>query len=300
MKPHISKAIVLGLLPVVSVLHSAEVQHKVTGEQAVVAGNNQQALKEALHTMDDLQNLQEPDFKKFRVFAVDAMKVCQKDDPELSLRLTAKICNALTSWNFPPADRSEASSLAYTFASRMLDKGVNIPPAIRSTLTISLLPKQLDDLRSGSGEELSQKRKEASIRWVDAVHSVESDIDPAFDVNDPQNRPFLTVPLPPGAGVGLPGVAPSAIKNPVVRKQYKDAIAQNAQKAQRLNHQTQLRLIKSYLQGPATSYLVTAYSKEPHNADELNTLLNQIKDDDFKRNVLTLVEQNLEKEKQTQ
>ena len=84
-----------------------------------------------------------------------------------------------------------------------------------------------------------------------------------------KNPPPLYPEPPPNSGISA-GFSPSAIKDPTLRKQYEDAIAENSKRFQKFQEAWQLKeLYDRYSEQIVESFIVPAYSRKPHKFDEL-------------------------------
>ena len=119
------------------------------------------------------------------------------------------------------------------------------------------------------GDSWMALRKHHAQLWLHAWQRLGSSIDPSVDINEVLP---LHPPLPPG--VDLPeGVAPEAIKDPALRKQYEDAIRDHNQRAERIITQRRVRKLYDSFSKDAERYLIVAYSSPPSNIEELRQLL---------------------------
>jgi hypothetical protein len=98
-------------------------------------------------------------------------------------------------------------------------------------------------------------------------------IDPTFDVNNPGGV-MMNVPPPPGVP-GMAGGDPAGVKDPVLRKRWEDAIAENGAKIEGQNRQFYLRDDGMRFIKVAEWSLIDAYSRPPYNTPELKRLLDE-------------------------
>jgi hypothetical protein len=114
-------------------------------------------------------------------------------------------------------------------------------------------------------------REQKARLWLDARRLVASSIDPKFDFND---RPVLNVLAPPATGLPA-GASPESIKDPKLRADYMNAIAQNSAKSKRYNDQYWLKQNTASFLREAERYLVNAYARPPEDLAELEKLLSE-------------------------
>lgn len=118
-------------------------------------------------------------------------------------------------------------------------------------------------------EAWSRYRRLATELAIHAWVRIRASLDKDFDAID---KPFRN--LAPPHETGLPsGVAPEAIKDPILRKAYEKALAHNAKKAEYYNKQSQLRKLDSDFSEKVERYLEEIYTRPPLAFDELAQLL---------------------------
>ena len=121
-------------------------------------------------------------------------------------------------------------------------------------------------------EELASYRQKGTERFFHAWQRMENAIDPNWDPND---IPVLNVSPPKGIGIiGIPGMSPELIKDPVLRAEYEEAIERNRVKSKIRNEQIKLRNIKKRYYRIVEKYLTSTYSIPPYANKELDKYLN--------------------------
>ena len=239
-----------------------------------------------LKLLETFESLEGRDFNAMLAFIDQRMKQKHTNESLSSLTFAYAVCNALNTWRFTSEQTPKARQLGYDYASNLLDSVHPMPPSLSVSFTYCLLNHQIADLRDKRGDDLAQARTQAALRWIDAVRAVESEIDFSFDPDDPKNAGRLNVLPPPGSGVGVFGAGPSAVKDPVLHRQFEAAIEANRVRIQKRTEQSRLRSQQKRANSGALHYLVQAYRKQPQNLEELKTLLALVKDEEFKRKVL--------------
>jgi hypothetical protein len=137
-----------------------------------------------------------------------------------------------------------------------------------------------------------RERREKTELWLHAWRRLEKEFDPTFDVNDRKSLPAMRV-TPPFA-TGLPaGTPPSAIKDPKLRAQYEAAIADNNNKAERVNRQLPLHAHGPSFKARAERWLIQAYSQQPRRVGELKRYLQvYVRDYKARARILKRIETN--------
>jgi hypothetical protein len=127
-------------------------------------------------------------------------------------------------------------------------------------------------------EQWAADRRSKTIRWLTTWQRMEKAIDKKYDPNDPNNRPVANV-VPPLETHKPAGIAPDAIKDPVLRAQYVKAIEANKQNIKRYNEQQELKSLKWQFTRSLLEYFGQAYSIQPHNDEEVTELLGKYIED---------------------
>jgi hypothetical protein len=153
-------------------------------------------------------------------------------------------------------------------------------------LKTKLLPFIAMDLApasDGAASVWAKERSEKARLWLRAWRRLEHGLDKSFNFDD---RPRLKV--APPEGTGLPaGVSPDAVKDPQLRARYQAAIDANLEKSREYDRQFVLRFINRTFPQKAEQYLSRAYSKPPHNTEELKQYLDAyLRDEGLKKQVL--------------
>lgn len=192
----------------------------------------------------------------------------QEKDRQSFITYMSKACSLLSSYDI--GDVSKRASLLSQYGISVLKSGdLPLHYHVQFVSFLMLDPIVIDEAA------WKTLRKQKAELWLAARRRVESSVDPRFDSND---LPELNVPTPPGSG--LPnGVSPESIKDPKLRAQYEQSIAQNSTKAHKYNDQYWLKKNEQPFYENVERYLVNAYSRPPADPAELEHLLAQYVND---------------------
>jgi hypothetical protein len=117
------------------------------------------------------------------------------------------------------------------------------------------------------GEGWVKERRTRAERWLKVCKSIR-------EQNAALPKPTGTVYLNLMAPEGLrSGVAPSAVKDPILRKKYEEAIAENSKRADAHRNKRYLEDSEQSAAQRAERYLTETFSKPPFRAEELTKLL---------------------------
>lgn len=180
--------------------------------------------------------------------------------------LMLEVCNALSSTDL--GDNNQYV-LEQRFASFVLDKQLQIPPATEANLVLHL-QEDIDYVKGqvNTDEWVATRLKKAEI-WLRTWQRLNAAIDPNFDFED---LPLTNVPLPPGVP-GAAGMSPDHIKDLALRAQYQKAIDENSKKAETYRTQFTLYRTRETFAKLMETYLIRAYSRPPDNPKELEAIL---------------------------
>lgn len=107
--------------------------------------------------------------------------------------------------------------------------------------------------------------------WLDLLARFKRDIDPAFD---PDHAPTQSVMPPEINGMQLPpGVAPSAISDPALRRQYEHDIATNKTRIGQFTVQNKLHEIHAAVLDRASASIAGIHEKLGLSPEEIKTAL---------------------------
>jgi hypothetical protein len=225
--------------------------------------------------------------EEYEKFADEIQKKWSQRNKELNARLILEICGPLSSGTFPGDRRYD---VAKKYALSVLKKPEEISvemelELIGHVVTIMYTPN------SPKGEDFAQRRRKDIEVRLHAWRRLVDSIDPNWDPND---LPYLNVPLPDGVS-GVSGMNPKNIKDQTQRAEYEAAIEKNRQKAERYNEQYMLRgWLKRYPKR-AEEYIILAYSEPPFNMEELKQYLEKYKiDEKTKARITDSVQKNIE------
>lgn len=187
-------------------------------------------------------------------------------DASFYASLMLEVCNALSSTDLGD---NEQYVLEQRFASFVLDKQLDIPPATEANLVLHL-QEDIEYVNGKiNGDEWAEKRRKKAETWLRTWRRLNAAIDPNFDFKD---LPLTNVPLPPGVP-GAAGMSPNHIKDLALRAQYQKAIDENSKKAETYRTQFTLYKTRESFDKVIEAYLIRAYSRPPDNPKELETIL---------------------------
>jgi hypothetical protein len=114
------------------------------------------------------------------------------------------------------------------------------------------------------------RRRSSTQAYLRLLRTVELAEDPKFDPE--KDKSYLNISLPAGV-INLPGgVAPEAIQDPKLRKQYEDALAANAKMGDYVDREVALRQLESDVRQTMLLYLYRVYYKDSNVEAELKQL----------------------------
>jgi hypothetical protein len=174
--------------------------------------------------------------------------------------------NIINSFSTTNAERSRQTALTQKYALLALKRFEKIPVEIALPL-ITFLQVDVDTLEGSISKE--GHRREKVLLWFRGWQRLDGEIDKNFDVND---APRGNISPPPNTGLPS-GVAPSAIKDPKLRREYEIALAKNAEKTQYFHRQYKLRQLNQSFPKQAEQNIVSAYSKGHFDLEELKRFL---------------------------
>jgi len=171
--------------------------------------------------------------------------------------------------NSMASTRVDLHTSMHDLAVSVIDWPGEKPPEI--TMKLLLLLQNDPEYSSGmlKGDEWVKERQIRAERWLNVWKRIREQLAalPA------PSEPFYFQVDPP-AETHLPtGVAPSAIKDPVLRKQYELAIEKNTRIANAFQKKQYLTDQEKLFAGSAKRYLVEAFCKPPFRTDDLDTVL---------------------------
>ena len=226
------------------------------------------------------------DLKAYENFADTINKKwCQKNRADYA-RLMSAICRPLSSGIFKERRQHD---LARKYALSILEK----PDDISIYTELELIGCGMMTNTIGpdipQGEEFAKRRKEdVAIRlhaWTRLINA----IDPNWNSND---RLFLSITPPESTGFPS-GVAPEAIKDAKLRKEYEAAIQSNNQKLEKHAEQHKLHMWLEIFPKGAEKYIVGLYSHPPFDTGELKKMLDNFPDKEAKARIIEAVEKNI-------
>jgi hypothetical protein len=136
------------------------------------------------------------------------------------------------------------------------------------------------------GDAWAQERRIRVERWLKVAKSAR--VQNAAAVK-PKELPYMRV--SPPAGTGLPdGAGPESVKDPVLRKQFEEAIARNSKLIEAHSKKRDLEELEEFIRDTAQIYFADTYSKPPFRTVELKTLLEKY---DVPKNNLAAILENV-------
>lgn len=192
----------------------------------------------------------------------------RNEGPEHYFRFMLHASNVLSTHDF--GDFVRQTSLAHKYA----DAALASNPAMPLEEEFQALVHLQDDFEDAQApHQWPEKRRRRVTRWLQALQRLDQETDPNFDITD---LPALNPPVPPGVRV-VAGADPSAVRNPVRRRQYEQALQKNRERAKAFGAQVKLRELHERFVPLAIEYIAHAYSRPPADSAELEGLLKQSK-----------------------
>jgi hypothetical protein len=208
------------------------------------------------------------DLERLQKTVEDLEGEVRSEGPEHYFRFMLHASNVLSTHNFGDFDRQ--ASLAHKYA----DAALASVPAMPLEEEFQALVHLEDDFEDAQApHQWPEKRRRRVTRWLQALQRLDQETDPNFDITD---LPSLH-PVPPSDVRVIPGADPSAVRNPVRRKQYDQALQRNREKVKAFGTQVKLRELQARFEALAIDYIAQAYSHPPPNSAELEQLLKQSK-----------------------
>jgi hypothetical protein len=224
------------------------------------------------------------DLKAYEKFADDIAKKWREKNRVDYAKLMMEIDAPLSSGDFK---ESRQYDLMRKYALSALEKPDEIPIATELDL-IGYVATAIIGPDASKGEQFAERRKEDVAIRIHAWKRLIDAIDPNWDPND---EPSISV-VPPLA-TGLPsGVAPEAIKDAKLRKEYEAVIKYNRQKAEKYLEQNKLRKWQKSFPKRAEEYIVRLYSHPPFDTEQLKKMLDDFPDPKAKERIINAVEKN--------
>jgi len=144
------------------------------------------------------------------------------------------------------------------------------------------LGRQIERLAPNIMGDLADWRRARGARLrlhLVLLHTVAKMMDLAFD---PKDVPSMNVAPPPGASISA-GADPSEIKDPKMRREYEEAIAKNAAKAQYYRMQHELRKFDKVWFAKTVTFISNNYSGNAKDAAEIGTAVDELVSDSDRR-----------------
>lgn len=179
--------------------------------------------------------------------------------------------------------RSTTKELTANFESKLLSDHTSRPLAVEIEIMNFLGSASRLSTELSPGEW--SKYRHLATRLIFNIWKKGTDhIDPNFD---PDDRPLLRVCPPAAANPRFCGVAPETIKDPILRQQYEQAIAENNRKTRYYNEQDSYRRSTRLLLMRARRQLARYYSRDPPAIAELEALaISEIPDREAREEIM--------------
>jgi hypothetical protein len=192
------------------------------------------------------------------------------------------ITGAIVSRDF--GARSRQARIAQELAMDPLKTPDGMGLELETQLVNRLICREDDGGKRLVGEAMTRLRVEQARAWLHGWRRVRNTIDQTWD---PDDLPTVNVTPPMGVkGIGLPGIAPAMIENPVLRAEYEAAIETNRRKAERYAEQsTARRLLRSWAP-KAQRTIIWLYMDPPAPEGELEGLLREYGVDEATRTTM--------------
>lgn len=211
-------------------------------------------------------------------------------DMLLYYELTWKVCSILISTDLSD-DKIREGKLHVKYAMSALKKGremsksaVEMPINTEIWLLSAIIPEPEYNEGKLRGEDWVRRRSE-KMRWLDhTFQRIEKGIDENYDFS----VSLSSRPNPPaGVGAWISGLGPSAIKDPKLRAEYEERLAEHKRKVEERSRQRQLRKLRERFNRLVRFSSISAYLKPPYNTKELEAYLQKyIKDQQVKESIL--------------
>lgn len=138
---------------------------------------------------------------------------------------------------------------------------------------VMVLHKPIQDFKEKDDAKLTRKQIRAlklNLRLV-LLNTFDNNFDPAFNAGENIGR---YVRPPSGVGQFFSGMSPEVIKDPKLRREYKDAIKKNEEKIANYTFQTWIRRRKPRLLKEIAVYVIQKYSTEAQDIGEVTKAIN--------------------------
>jgi hypothetical protein len=224
--------------------------------------NYQQAAErlELLRYSKDLDRLQKT--------VEDLEAEVRSEGPEHYFRFMLHASNVLSTHDFGDFERQ--MSLAHKYA----DAALAAVPEMPLEEEFQALVQLHDDFEDAQApQQWPEKRRRRVKRWLQALQRLDREMDSNFEIKD---LPSIHPVPPPGVRV-IPGADSSAVRNPVRRKQYEQALQRNRDNVKAFGMQVKLRELQARFVPLAIEYIAHAYSHPPANSAELEQSLKESK-----------------------
>jgi len=244
----------------------------------------QQDLERIISTEKSLKPYRANDLAVYEQFADEIWAKWASKNKQCLAELTLRMVRPLSSGLF--TDRRQYA-LARTYILSALSEPNQVSLETEFGLVSDILVRMVPE---PGGEAFARLRRMDAEAILHLWKRLTDTIDPNWNPND---RPYLNVPPPPGV-IGTSGMAPQMIRYPKQRAAYEEAIEKNRLKAQKFHQQRMSRRWFSSFSPQGEKYIIQIYSEPPYDSEELSILLMQsLRDKQIRARILDAVQKNI-------
>jgi hypothetical protein len=196
--------------------------------------------------------------------------------------LIHRLCTGLRSHDF--GDLSGQDQLAVGLAISTLDHAKSLPIQTVANLLMSL-PDSPPPTDPAQQKEWRERRSRIAELWMAAYRRAEEEADASFN---PREVPLLNVPAPEGSA--FPAGAASELESPQHGAAYREALAENARKAEEYEKQIALRELRDPLWAGMMRHLALSYTPGAPDRAELSAHADRHLERDHKAKILKVIQ----------
>jgi hypothetical protein len=150
--------------------------------------------------------------------------------------------------------------------------------------------EEIDLKRIYKKSDRERVRSQALVYWLLIIETIDSNLDPNFDVNEELPLKVSAPPLKDGT-VLPPGASPDKIADPKEREEYEKAVKENREKQEKHAIQSQLYEINGPVSKRAEEFIQKNYARTEEDKNAVrNAVERQIKNEQRKARFLALLE----------
>ncbi len=169
-------------------------------------------------------------------------------------------------------DSEKRDELLHEYAGLIVAKEPATPLGVEVRL-IPLLTAYTGHKATLAGDARAERRARTAQLVFHVWRRIATSRDLDFDFDDVF---CLNIPPPPQVqGQWVAGMAPEALSDPTLRREYEKAFEENKRKAEEYGRQYGLRRMWERFSEQAESYVIKAYSRKPYASDELKRYLKE-------------------------